>query len=154
AIQTKLKELKATSAELELEQKRSAVSIHAIDRDRLLFRIRRTIANLERTPPEQRRPVYANLIKFAELKPTNVRLGLYAPAGSGTSENANGTRASSARRAGSCTVSIGAEGRNRTVTTLAGPRILSPVRLPVSPPRPCPNTTKIIQGFRQVCQPL
>ena len=30
----------------------------------------------------------------------------------------------------------GAGGGNRTHTTLAGPRILSPVRLPVSPPRP------------------
>ncbi len=29
----------------------------------------------------------------------------------------------------------GAEGRNRTVTGLSTPRILSPVRLPISPPR-------------------
>jgi site-specific DNA recombinase len=51
----------------------------AVDRERLLFRIRRTIQNLERTPVEDRRGIYGNLIKFAELHPTKVRLGLYAP---------------------------------------------------------------------------
>ena len=50
------------------------------NRDAQLFRIKRTIQNLEKTPPEQRRGVYANLIKFAELHPTKVRLGVYAPA--------------------------------------------------------------------------
>src|SRR5687767_2520332 len=34
---------------------------------------------------------------------------------------------------------FGAGGGNRTHTTLAGPGILSPVRLPVSPPRPLPS---------------
>src|SRR5688572_23523801 len=33
----------------------------------------------------------------------------------------------------------GAGGGNRTRTTLSGPGILSPVRLPVSPPRPLPS---------------
>src|SRR5690606_2796310 len=111
------------AAKAELEQQRGTLSGQVVDRERLLFRIRRTIANLERTPVELQRPIYANLIKFAELKSTKVRLGLFAPAhvvreapaGTGPAlpspETTAGTDSLSAMRAGSCSVSNGAEGR-------------------------------------------
>ncbi len=54
-----------------------------------MFKIKRTIQNLEKTPPEQRRLIYSNLIKFAELHSTKVRLGLYAPADVGAPEIAH-----------------------------------------------------------------
>lgn len=44
-----------------------------------MFRVRRAIANLEKTPTDHRRGVYANLIKFVELNSTKVRLGIFAP---------------------------------------------------------------------------
>lgn len=78
AVQTKERELETTREVLNREK--NQLTVDSIDRDRLLFRIRRTIANLEKTPTEDQRPIYANLIKFAELHPTKVRLGLYAPA--------------------------------------------------------------------------
>jgi hypothetical protein len=34
---------------------------------------------LDETPIEHRRPLYANLIKFAEIHPTKIRMGLNAP---------------------------------------------------------------------------
>ena len=50
-----------------------------IDRTELIFRLKRTINALEKTPAEDRRPIYSNLIKFAELHPKKIRLGIYAP---------------------------------------------------------------------------
>lgn len=73
----KLKELNQALASLKLDDQKLAV--HSVNRDGLLFRIKRTIQNLERTPVEKRRGIYAKLIKFAELHPTKVRLGLKAP---------------------------------------------------------------------------
>jgi site-specific DNA recombinase len=55
------------------------LATQAINRDGLLFKIKRTIQNLEKMPAEHRRGVYSNLIKFAELHPTKIRLGVYAP---------------------------------------------------------------------------
>lgn len=77
-VQAKEKELE-TAREV-LNREKNQLTSQSIDRDRLLFRIRRTIANLEKTPTEEQRPIFSNLIKFAELHPTKVRLGLYAPA--------------------------------------------------------------------------
>lgn len=37
------------------------------------------IANLEKTPIEERKPIYQNVIKFAEIHANKVKLGLYAP---------------------------------------------------------------------------
>ena len=44
-------------------------------------RIERAANALDRTSPELRRPVYASLLKFAELYPTKLRLGVFAPSG-------------------------------------------------------------------------
>lgn len=94
-ITDKTAELTTTKSNLELER-RSSVS-GMIDQNELLFRVRRAINNLEKAPVENRRPIFSNLIKFAELYPTKIRLGVYAP-----------TDSSNLRRVGSCTVSSGA----------------------------------------------
>jgi len=49
----KLKELNQTLETLKLDDQRLAV--HAVNRDELLFRIKRTIQNLEKTPIEKLR---------------------------------------------------------------------------------------------------
>jgi site-specific DNA recombinase len=58
----KSKELTATLENLHTDEKR--ITTQAVNRDGLLFRIKRTIQNLEKAPPEQRRGIYASLIKF------------------------------------------------------------------------------------------
>ena len=108
AIADKRKELEQTRDSQKVQQRQ--MTIQAVDRDALIFRIRRTIQNLEKAPAENQRPVFANLIKFAELHPTKVRLGVYAPtaalAATGTSDF----------RGSSTTVLNGAEDENRTHT--------------------------------------
>jgi hypothetical protein len=47
--------------------------------DGLLFKIKRTVQNLEKAPIEKHKTIYGNLIKFAELHSTKVRMGVYAP---------------------------------------------------------------------------
>ncbi len=88
-LDQKIQELESTKSNLGSERRSFA---GAIDQNELLFRIRRAINNLENTPVENRRPIFSNLIKFAELYPTKIRLGVYAPA----------------TRDGSCTVTSGA----------------------------------------------
>lgn len=95
----KLKELSSLKANLDIE--RSQFTSGSVDKNELLFRIKRVINNLEKAPVEDRRPIYANLIKFAELHPTKIRMGVYAPTERHASEE---------RRVGSCTVMIGASG--------------------------------------------
>jgi hypothetical protein len=96
----KLKELSSLKANLDLDRTRFASG--SVDKNELLFRIKRVINSLEKTPVEDRRPIYSNLIKFAELHPTKIRMGVYAPTARTASEG---------RSVGSCTVMSGAPGR-------------------------------------------
>ena len=50
-----------------------------VSRDGLLFKIKRTVQNLEKAPIEKHKAIYGSLIKFAELHSTKVRMGVYAP---------------------------------------------------------------------------
>jgi hypothetical protein len=50
-----------------------------IDKEGLKQRITRTTLQLEKTPAESRRPLYANLIKFVELHPDRIKMGVFAP---------------------------------------------------------------------------
>ena len=104
AIGEKINQLLATKENL--LQQRSHMTTGAIDKNGLLFRVRRTIAHLEKVPVEDQRPIFENLIKFAEVHPKKLRLGVYAPK----------------ERVGSCTVSNGARGETRTPT----PKALDP----------------------------
>ena len=116
----KVKSLEASLSGLRSEELK--MTTQSVDRDGLLFKIKRTIQNLEKTEPEQRRGIYANLIQFAELHPTKVRLGVYAPAEpSGANQTLETKKAAGVfpaavsifgnldpNREGSCTVSFGA----------------------------------------------
>ena len=90
AIRDKCRELETTYENLKSQQ--SYVSLGQIDQDQLKFRIRRAVKNLEMAPVEERRPIFENLIKFAEVFPKKLKLGVYAPT----------------TRGGSCTVTNGA----------------------------------------------
>ena len=106
----RLNELKAKSAEgqeikSKLEAERGRLVSQAIDEDGLKERLKRAIGRLDTLPAEEWRPIYANVLKFAELHPTKIRLGLYALAASGQPT-----------RVGSTTVQFGARGGTRTPT--------------------------------------
>lgn len=107
AISDKLKELEGAKAKLAIEQAR--VTNGSIDQTELLFRVKRAINNIEKAPVEARRPIYANLIKFAELYPTKIRMGVYAPTVSSVALAANSDFSGfTAKRGGSCNDSFGA----------------------------------------------
>jgi site-specific DNA recombinase len=76
-LNEKLTLLKESCRQLEVNRARSAS--HAADADGLKNRIREAIERLETAPVAKQRPIFANVIDFAELHPTKVRLGLYAP---------------------------------------------------------------------------
>lgn len=106
----KLNELESTLETLRSEERQN--TYQQVDRDRLIFKIRRTIQNLEKTPAGSQRGVYGSLLKFVELHATKVRLGVYAPI-----SNLNGDGDSN--RAGSCKVLNGAQDWTRTSTRLS-----------------------------------
>lgn len=100
----------------------------AIDKMGLIEKLKRTIARLEEVPVEHRRPLYSNIIEFAEIHPTKIRMGLNAPTLPESQYKATGTDSSTgftknsnfkdsepkklklATRGGSTTVTIGASG--------------------------------------------
>jgi hypothetical protein len=69
--------LKTSLASLKAEEYQTGHQ--GVSRNGLLFKIRRTVQNLEKAPIEKRKAIYGNLIKFAELHSTKVRMGVYAP---------------------------------------------------------------------------
>ncbi len=46
----------------------------------MVDRIRRTIERLDTPPAERQRPIFSNLIKFVEIHPMKIKIGMYAPA--------------------------------------------------------------------------
>lgn len=117
-----IKELERTRLNLE-DQSRQLTS-QMVNSEELILKIKRTIANLEKAPVELRRPVYSNLIKFAELHPTKIRLGLFAPtapvrreAPTDSDFKATGTDGPRRGGVGSCTVTNGAPRETRTLMT-------------------------------------
>ena len=83
---TSANELKATRQEL--LAKFVGLKAQVIDKVGLIEKIQTTIAHLEQTPAERGRPLYSNLIEFAEIHPTKLRVGVIAPA---LSKKATGT---------------------------------------------------------------
>jgi site-specific DNA recombinase len=106
AIQEKARELEETRKSL--SHHRQAITTKSVDRERLLFKIRRTIANLEKAPVEDQRPIFSNLIQFAELHPTKVRLGVFAPVQDRERSLESLNTRSNPQRAGSTSVCFGA----------------------------------------------
>ncbi|HND84722.1 MAG TPA: recombinase zinc beta ribbon domain-containing protein, partial [Pseudobdellovibrionaceae bacterium] len=79
-----IKELNSKIAALKLSREELLSRSHVlkgqmIDKEALKAKLARAIESLERTPVERRKPIYANLIKFAELHPTKIRMAVYAP---------------------------------------------------------------------------
>ena len=77
--ETNQKILEFKSAKAELLSKSVNLKDQVIHKDGLIDKIKRTIEKLELTPIELRKPIYSNLIKFAELYPTKIKVGVYAP---------------------------------------------------------------------------
>jgi hypothetical protein len=63
----------------EIQNRERKLSTLSVNREGLMGRVKRSIQNLEMTPIENRRGIYANLIKFAEVHPLKVKIGIYAP---------------------------------------------------------------------------
>ena len=101
----KLAELSFTKQDL--VSKATTLNGHTIDRLALIKKVKAVVERLETTPVENRRPLYSNLIQFAELHPTKIRVGIAAPA----QMKATGTDGMPGRRAGSTSVTNGAPGR-------------------------------------------
>ena len=77
ALNEKITTLKVSRVNLEAEK--NQVSNHAIDQEALKEWIKAAVGALENCPASKQRPIFANVIQFAEIYPTKVRLGLYAP---------------------------------------------------------------------------
>jgi len=79
----------------------------------LALRIQRTVDQLEKTPPENRRGVFEGLLQFAEFHPTKIKLGVYTTAGAALS----GSGISKLRpTVSSTTIKVGGEGEIRIHT--------------------------------------
>lgn len=50
-----------------------------IDQEGLKTKIERTLKNLENAPKEKQRPIFTNLVKFIEIQPMKIKIGMYAP---------------------------------------------------------------------------
>ena len=51
-----------------------------IDQDGLRAKIERSLRNLENVPKEKQRMIFTNLVKFIEIHPMKIKIGMYAPA--------------------------------------------------------------------------
>lgn len=76
-LSSKLAALKGAKERLVSERRQ--ISTQAINRDQLKLKIERAIDSLESAPADLKRPIYSNMIKFAELHPTKIRMGVLAP---------------------------------------------------------------------------
>lgn len=117
------------NAKKELLAKAAQLKNGTIDKNGLIEKLKRTVARLEDVPVENRRSLYSNLIEFAEIHPTKIRVGLNAPTLAPTQYKATRTDSSTgnpknskfsdceprklflASSGGSTTVTIGAPGR-------------------------------------------
>lgn len=73
----KLNDLKL--AKENLKTKELDLRSQEIDQEGFTAKIQQVLANLEQAPKELRRPVFTNLVKFIEIHPTKIKMGLYAP---------------------------------------------------------------------------
>jgi site-specific DNA recombinase len=88
-LNQKVIELESTKADL--ISKSFKMKGQHIDKTALVEKLMRIVAKLELTPVENRKPLYSNLIEFAEIYPSKIRVGLYAPTLSPNQYKATGT---------------------------------------------------------------
>ncbi|MBC7370499.1 MAG: recombinase family protein, partial [Bdellovibrionaceae bacterium] len=86
-----------------------------IDGKGLAQRIKAAIEKLESSPAEKQRPIYANLVKFVEIHPTKIKLGLYAP----SNEQYKATGTDGAPSAGNQTQNLKENKKEATVHPLS-----------------------------------
>ena len=77
-LNIKLADLKF--AKEKLRSQSMQIMSEQINEDGLKDRIKQAINRLEISEPEKQRPIFANLIKFIEIQPTKIKIGMYAPA--------------------------------------------------------------------------
>jgi hypothetical protein len=73
-----------------------------IDQDGLKAKIERTLKNLENAPKEKQRSIFTNLVKFIEIHPMKIKIGVYAP----TKEQYKATGTDGAPSPGSQTLNL------------------------------------------------
>ena len=73
----KLNDLKL--AKQKLMTKEMDLKGQEIDQDGLKAKIERTLKQLENAPKEKQRPIFTNLVKFIEIHPMKIKIGMYAP---------------------------------------------------------------------------
>lgn len=74
----KLNDLKL--AKEKLKTKEMDIKGQDIDQEGLKAKIERTLKNLEDAPKEKQRLIFTNLVKFIEIHPMKIKIGMYAPA--------------------------------------------------------------------------
>ena len=123
-LQTKLSADERTRIALDGEQRQ--INSLQIDENGLRERLTRILGKLETLPADSQRSVFNNLIQYAEVHPTKVRLGVWAPA---KSNKSNPEAAMDGGPSGygievgcSTTVLNGGQRRNRTALFLASIR--------------------------------
>jgi site-specific DNA recombinase len=50
-----------------------------IDQEGLTAKIERTLKNIEKVPKEKQRTIFTNLVKFIEIHPMKIKIGMFAP---------------------------------------------------------------------------
>lgn len=74
---------KLTEAKLAKEKLRTKemdLNGQDIDQEGFKAKVERTLKNLENAPKEKQRPIFTNLVKFIEIHPMKIKIGIYAPA--------------------------------------------------------------------------
>ena len=131
----KLNDLKLTKQKL--MTKEMDLNGQDVDQDGLKAKIERVLKSLVNAPKEKQRPIFANLVKFIEIHPMKIKIGMYAPTKEqyeatetdGMPSSGNQTRNLNEKegkilpfspnpRVGSSTDGNGASGRTRTGTGL------------------------------------
>lgn len=108
-ITQKLQELKNLKMELESQKRKS--SFKNVSESSILARVQYAIRNLSEAPKEKHREVFENVIQFAEIHSTKIRLGVYA-AGSPEGANFNFKVSGDSSIGSSTTIQIGGEGES------------------------------------------
>jgi hypothetical protein len=50
-----------------------------VDPEGFKAKIENVLRNLEKVPKEKQRPIFTSLVKFIEIHPMKIKIGLYAP---------------------------------------------------------------------------
>lgn len=100
-ITQKIQELKNLKMDLESQKRRS--NFQQVSENSIAARVQYAIKHLQEAPKEKHREVFENVIQFAEIHTTKIRLGVY---GSGSIKKVSGDLTTLS----SCTFKVGGDG--------------------------------------------